>query len=87
MPTFYFHLKSGDRLVLDEEGSELADLTAARNEALQSARELLVSAIRSGNPSAPESIIVTDASGLTVDTLRLAAVLPADLRAMIRDES
>jgi len=83
MPTFYFHLKYADRLSSDEEGSNLPDLGAARNEALLSARELLASAIRTGDPSVPDSIIVTDDKGNVVDTLRLAAVLPPSLRALI----
>jgi hypothetical protein len=85
MATFYFHLKQGDELVIDEEGSNLPDLTAARDEALQSARELLASAIKAGSTVVPDAIVVVDQEGRTVDNLRLAAVLPPSLRAMIRD--
>ena len=83
MATFYFHLKQGDELVIDEEGSNLPDLTAARHEALQSARELLCSAIRAGASVVPDAIVVVDQEGRTVDSLRLVAVLPPALRAMI----
>jgi hypothetical protein len=86
MARFYFHLKYGDELVADEEGSNLPDLSAARKEALLSARELLASAIKMGNPNIPEAVVVTDESGRVVDSLRLAAVLPQTLRAVILRE-
>lgn len=34
MPLFYFDISDGERLVRDEEGTELADDQAARNEAI-----------------------------------------------------
>jgi hypothetical protein len=40
MPTYYFHIRDGDTLILDDEGCELSDIEACRNEALQSARDL-----------------------------------------------
>ena len=40
MPRFYFHIRDGDTLVLDDDGCELADLEAIRDEALRSARDL-----------------------------------------------
>ena len=82
MAIFYFHLKNGDELIVDEEGATLPDLAAARHEALQSAREILAAAIRTGTPSVPEAVVVMDGSGRVVDSLRLAAVLPQPLRAM-----
>ncbi len=41
MPRWYLHVHDGERAILDPEGSELPDLTAARKEALAAARELL----------------------------------------------
>jgi hypothetical protein len=40
MPRFYFHIRDGDTVILDDEGYELADVDAARAEALDSARDL-----------------------------------------------
>ena len=40
MPTYYFHIRDGDTVVLDDDGCELADFEAIRNEALRSARDL-----------------------------------------------
>jgi hypothetical protein len=86
MRIFYFHLKRGDDLITDEEGVSLPDLAAARHEALQSAREILADAIKTGKPNVPEAVVVVDEHGRTVDSLRLAAVLPQPLRAMILRE-
>jgi hypothetical protein len=86
MPTFYFHVKTGDRLLVDEEGQVLHDLSAARNEALLSAREILASAIVEGDPSSPDSILVTDDTGSVIDTLHLIAVLPMNMTSRMREE-
>jgi hypothetical protein len=40
MPTYYFHIRDGNTLILDDDGCELADFEATRKEALQSARDL-----------------------------------------------
>ena len=40
MPRYFFHLSFGDRLLPDEEGVELANRSAARQEALAVVREL-----------------------------------------------
>jgi Domain of unknown function (DUF6894) len=40
MPRYFFHLRSGRRLLQDEEGIELRDRTAARDEALAVVRDL-----------------------------------------------
>ena len=86
MRTFYFHLKHGEHLIADEEGVTLPDLAAARHEALQAAHDL-ADAIKTGNPNVADAIVVVDEDGRTVDSLRLAAVLPQPLRAMILPNS
>jgi hypothetical protein len=86
MGNFYFHLRYGDELVTDTEGANLPDIAAARQEALESAREILADAIRSGRQNIPEAVVVADESGLIIDSLRLAAVLPRLLRVMIARE-
>jgi hypothetical protein len=48
MGRFCFHLRAGDKLTPDDEGIDLPNFTAARREAVLSARELLAEAIRSG---------------------------------------
>jgi hypothetical protein len=40
MPTYYFHIRDGNTLILDDDGCELVDVEATRKEAFQSARDL-----------------------------------------------
>jgi hypothetical protein len=80
MGRFYFHLRAGDRVLPDEEGMDLPDFSAARREAIEAARELLAEAIKSGKPEVPEAFVIADESGRELDTIPLAAVLPAPLR-------
>jgi hypothetical protein len=81
MGRFYFHLKDGDDLTLDEEGSELPGIDAARKEALRTAREMLSEAIKQGAEKVWEALVIADASGRTIEVLPLAAALPMVLRA------
>lgn len=79
MARFYLHMRSGDRLERDLEGSELSDLNAARNEALQSAREILADAIKSPSPELFDSFIIADESGRELETVLLRDALPKGL--------
>ena len=77
---FYFHLRAGDELTPDEEGTALPDFSAAKREALLCARELLAEAIRSGQQRVPDAFVIADQAGQTLDIFSLAAVLPEPLR-------
>ena len=77
MGRFYFHLRAGDELTSDDEGMDLPDLSAAKREAMRTARELLVEAIKSGKQTVPEAFVIADDEGRALDTISLAAVLPA----------
>jgi uncharacterized protein DUF6894 len=77
---FYFHLSAGEEITLDEEGTELPDLSAAEGEAVQAARELLAEAIKSGKPDVPEFFVIADEAGRPLATVPLAAVLPRPLK-------
>jgi len=48
MPRFFFHHQNGDQLISDEEGLDLPDLGAAREEAEASARKMLAEIIKIG---------------------------------------
>jgi hypothetical protein len=48
MPRFHLHICNQDGLVRDEEGLDLADLNAAREEARQAIREIVAGHINSG---------------------------------------
>ena len=80
MGRFYFHLRAGDELLIDDEGADLPDLSAARREAAQAARELLAEAIRAGKEEIPEAFVIADEDGRALDVVLLAAVLPKALK-------
>jgi len=73
---FYFQLRAGDELLTDDEGQDWPDLSAARREAEQAARELLAEAIRAGKEEIPEAFVIADEDGREIDIVPLAAVLP-----------
>ena len=80
MGRFYFHISAGDKLTLDDEGIDLPNFTAARREAVLSARDLLAEAIRSGKRKVPDAFVIADEDGRTLDIVQLAAVLPEQLK-------
>ncbi|WP_430648975.1 DUF6894 family protein [Bradyrhizobium hipponense] len=80
MGRFYFHLRAGDEITLDEEGTELPDLSAAEGEAVLAARELLAEAIKSGTPHVSEVLVIADEVGRPLGTVPLATVLPRLLK-------
>jgi hypothetical protein len=80
MGRFYFHLRDGDKLLPDDDGVDLPDFSAAKREAVLAARELLAEAIRSGRQKVPDAFVIADESGRTLDTVLLAALLPAPLK-------
>ncbi|MGB6395311.1 MAG: hypothetical protein WBF73_06470 [Bradyrhizobium sp.] len=80
MGHFYFHLRAGDQLILDDEGLDLPGVYAARREAMQSAREILAGAIRAGQAMVPDAFVISDEAGRVLDTVTLAEVLPGPLK-------
>jgi hypothetical protein len=60
MARFYFHLRDGDKLVQDPEGSDLPDVEARRREALLAARDILGDAIKAGKSKVPEAFVIAD---------------------------
>jgi hypothetical protein len=81
MIQYYFHLSTkADELIKDEEGSDFADLNAAREEAFMAARELIADAVQTGRELTTDSIIIEDADGHELDRVRLLAVLPRSIR-------
>jgi hypothetical protein len=80
MARFYFHLSQGDQLIIDDEGLDLPDFSAAQREALLGARELLAEAIKSGKPEVAEAFVIADEAGQELGTVPLATVLPRTLK-------
>jgi len=70
MPGYYFDLDDGDRVTPDGEGTELADLQAARAQALHMLGEIAKAEMQQDNRS-QERIHVRDESGSTALTVSL----------------
>ncbi|MFP3547335.1 hypothetical protein SB748_28395 [Rhizobium sp. SIMBA_035] len=63
MPTFFFNISTRTTIIRDEEGTELADLEAAKREAIKDARGMMSTAIREGRDISHRQIEICDAVG------------------------
>jgi hypothetical protein len=68
MPRYFFHVYNHE-IVMDEEGLDLPDLDAAREIALDSARDLVCDSVHQGHLNLDHRIEVVDESGATVIVL------------------
>jgi hypothetical protein len=68
MPRYYFHVFN-DAVAMDDEGVDLPDLDAAREQALESARELVCDAVHKGHLNLEHRIEIEDEKGERVLTL------------------
>jgi hypothetical protein len=80
MGHFYFHLRSGVQLIPDDQGQDLPDVSAARREAILSARDILAAAVRANQAEVPDAIVIADEAGRALDAVPLAEVLPEALK-------
>lgn len=70
MPRFYLHLRFGPDFVEDDEGYDLADVEAARAEAVAGVRSIISDEVRTGRINLAACIDIADASGSVLTTLR-----------------
>lgn len=75
MPNFYFHIRDGDALTEDPEGSDLPDLEAARAEALTAVRQIAAEGIRTGKRVLGKSMEITDEAGRVLATVAFLDVV------------
>lgn len=80
MTRYFFHLVDGDNVICDPEGSELPDISVAREHALLSAREMLAEAIKSGMQLVPKFVVAVSEGGNEVAVIDVRAVVPASLK-------
>jgi hypothetical protein len=79
---YFFHLRKGDEVVEDIEGTELGDIEAVRREAADSARDLMAEWLKGGRPLDVVTVFeVRDEAGDVAHVLPFAAVLLAALTA------
>ncbi len=79
MPHYYFHLRHGSQLTIDDEGEDFADDDAARAEAAESVREILAEAIFA-KTDVPEAMVIVGEDGREVASVSFADALPAELK-------
>ncbi len=78
MTRFYFHMRMGDHIELDTDGTELPSFAAAQDEALQSAREILADAIK-GSSDPIDGFVIADENGQELASIPLRDALPKDI--------
>ncbi len=66
MPRYFFHLKYGNRAVVDEEGINLHDLDDARVEVIESIRQILSEPGIEHEDVDGQELEITDEAGATV---------------------
>lgn len=72
MPLYYLHIRNGDKLEVDPDGTELPDLDAAFAEALKVARELVDEVDDLGRDAVIE---IADGFGETILTVPFSDVV------------
>jgi hypothetical protein len=84
MPWYYRHIRQGDQLIHDTDGVELADLDAARADALEGIRDILAEAIKRGNDvPIDDAIVITNKAGRELMTIPFSEALPPRLRGVV----
>ena len=74
MPHFFFHLFN-DEVILDEEGAEFTDASAAVEAAERMARGMAAESVRCGHLVLQHRIEVVDESGVKIATARYGDVV------------
>jgi hypothetical protein len=75
MPRFFFHIRDGDELIEDPDGSVLPDLEAARVEAIEGARAIVAAKVLAGKLIDGQKFEITDESGNTLDLIPFKSAL------------
>jgi len=75
MSRYFFHIKCKAKMIRDEEGMDLEDLDAVREEAQESARQVTSDRLLFGEQIEDEAFVVTDEQGQTVLTFPFKDVI------------
>lgn len=70
MARYYFHIRTGDQLVEDDEGVDLPNVAAVQQEARNAAREMIAESVMGGEHIAAQRFEIVDENG------DIVAVLP-----------
>jgi hypothetical protein len=72
---YYFHIRNGEEVICDPEGSQCATVAEAILEAKAHARELMAERLKSGREVDGQSFEIVDETGLLAATVRFKDVL------------
>lgn len=72
MPRFYFHVCNGSGFTEDDEGSELADLSEARANAIRGLRDIMATELKRGELNLGSFIEIEDEAHELVMTVPFA---------------
>ena len=72
VPRFYFHVCNGSGFTEDDEGSELADLSEARANAIRGLRDIMASELKRGELNLGSFIEIEDEAHKLVMTVPFA---------------
>ena len=79
MPRFFLHIDDGTQQIEDQEGSELPDLDAAREEAIGAARQLWSAAILDGRDIGAGSFLIANDQEEIITSIKMDDALPEGL--------
>lgn len=75
MPRYFFHVRDGTEISCDPEGQMLADLEAAKREAVNSAREMIGERVLHGGAVNGRTIEISGEDGKVLATINTGEVL------------
>jgi len=75
MPKYYFHIRDGQQLEVDDMGTEFASLELAVSDAKLAAKEMLSELLRTGEIVDGQEFEITDIRGEVVATVPFRSVL------------
>ncbi|MDQ0840150.1 DUF6894 family protein [Sphingomonas faeni] len=84
MPRFFLHIDDGAQRIEDEEGSDLPDLAAAREEALSAARQLWAAAILRQQDIGARRFLIAGDDGNVTHVVKMDDALPQNLLHRLR---
>lgn len=75
MTKYFFHKRDGSELVEDEEGTDLPNLEAARNEAILAAREMMAEMVLEGKVVDGQQFEINSEEGSIVDIVTFKSAI------------
>lgn len=69
MPKFFLHIEQARGRVEDREGGDYCDLDAARDDAIESAREIMSERVRNGEEADGSCFVIVDETGRTMEVV------------------